>query len=195
MSTNKDNKSVPINTQTVTVSVEDIKKIIKIRRIEEGDFEDLRNLDIELFGWGPRTNYYRSLLDSNLSCVAVSTKTNKIVGECTSRLEMYQDWKGNYKLKGYIMRLGVKKEYRHLGIGYNLLKKIVNTLLYQTTVSYVYLNTQANNTRAVTFYNRFGFAIVEMKKNMYKRTQPEAPDGYELVYYPAEQIGIKLSIN
>lgn len=83
------------------------------------------------------------------------------------------------------MTLGCLASYRRLGIG---TKMVEHVLAYvesknekcqddQKFVS-IFLHVQVNNEDAIEFYKRFGFEIVETRKNYYKRIDP--PDAHVL---------------
>jgi len=72
----------------------------------------------------------------------------------------------------YIMTLGCLAPYRRLGIGTVMLEHILRICEADGTYNNVFLHVQVNNTGAISFYERFGFKIVEEKENYYKKIDP-----------------------
>jgi len=78
----------------------------------------------------------------------------------------------------YIMTLGCLAPYRRLGIGSVMLEHILKICEADGTYDNVFLHVQVNNTSAISFYEKFGFEIVDRKENYYKKIEPA--DAYVL---------------
>ncbi|CAC5421737.1 N-alpha-acetyltransferase 50-like [Mytilus californianus] len=78
----------------------------------------------------------------------------------------------------YIMTLGCLAPYRRLHIGTVMLKHVLKICEEDANFDNVFLHVQVNNEGAIKFYEKFGFEIVEEKKNYYKRIEPA--DAYVL---------------
>ncbi|XP_022326638.1 N-alpha-acetyltransferase 50-like [Crassostrea virginica] len=78
----------------------------------------------------------------------------------------------------YIMTLGCLAPYRRLGIGSSMVEHVLKICEEDNNFDNVFLHVQINNEGAIRFYEKFGFEIVEEKKNYYKRIEPA--DAYVL---------------
>lgn len=99
----------------------------------------------------------------------------------------------------YIMTLGCLFPYRRLGIGTVMLNHILNYVEADGNFDNIFLwaicwfafkstlinllisdfrHVQVNNDSAIEFYKKFGFEVVDLKKNYYKRIEPA--DAYVL---------------
>ena len=79
----------------------------------------------------------------------------------------------------YIMTLGCLASYRRLGIGTLMVEHVLDYVKTKdTNFDNIFLHVQVNNQDAIEFYKKFGFEIVETRKNYYKRIEP--PDAYVL---------------
>lgn len=76
------------------------------------------------------------------------------------------------------MTLGALAAYRRLGIGTLMLEHVLKICRDDGNIDNVFLHVQVNNESAIKFYEKFGFEIVEEKKNYYKRIEPA--DAYVL---------------
>lgn len=78
----------------------------------------------------------------------------------------------------YIMTLGCLAPYRRLNIGTVMLQHVLKICDEDGNFDNVFLHVQVSNEGAIKFYEKFGFEIVEEKKNYYKRIEPA--DAYVL---------------
>lgn len=77
------------------------------------------------------------------------------------------------------MTLGCLSSYRRLGIGSKMVKHVLDYVTnVDTKFDSIFLHVQISNQEAIGFYKRFGFEIIETRKNYYKRIDP--PDAYVL---------------
>lgn len=72
----------------------------------------------------------------------------------------------------YIMTLGCLASYRRLGIGTKMLNHVLNICEKDGTFDNIYLHVQISNESGNWLYRKFGFEIIETKKNYYKRIEP-----------------------
>lgn len=79
----------------------------------------------------------------------------------------------------YIMTLGCLASYRRLGIGTEMVKHVLDYVSSKdSNFDSIFLHVQVNNQDAIEFYQKFGFKILETRKNYYKRIEP--PDAHVL---------------
>ncbi|KAI3354816.1 hypothetical protein L3Q82_004622 [Scortum barcoo] len=100
----------------------------------------------------------------NFSC---SYFNDIAVGAVCCRVDHSQNQK-----RLYIMTLGCLAPYRRLGIGTKMLNHVLNICEKDGTFDNIYLHVQISNESAIHFYQKFGFEIIETKKNYYKRIEP-----------------------
>uniref|UniRef100_A0A8C6WB04 N-alpha-acetyltransferase 50 n=1 Tax=Nannospalax galili TaxID=1026970 RepID=A0A8C6WB04_NANGA len=72
----------------------------------------------------------------------------------------------------YIMTLGCFEPYRRLRIGTKMLNYVLNISEKDGTFDNIYLHVRMSNESAIDFYRKFGFEIIETKKNYYRRIEP-----------------------
>ncbi|XP_012943618.2 N-alpha-acetyltransferase 50, partial [Aplysia californica] len=96
-----------------------------------------------------------------------------VIGAVCCRIDTSENQK-----RLYIMTLGCLAPYRRLGIGTVMLEHVLNICEKEGNIDNVFLHVQVNNDGAIRFYEKFGFKIVEEKKNYYKRIEPA--DAYVL---------------
>ncbi|CDW58744.1 N-alpha-acetyltransferase 50 [Trichuris trichiura] len=74
--------------------------------------------------------------------------------------------------KLYIMTLGCLPSYRCLGLGTMMLEYIFECCRSDESILSIYLHVQVNNFGALEFYKKFGFEVVAIAQNYYKRIEP-----------------------
>ncbi len=112
----------------------------QIYEVEVSSFE-FPYSKLTLLGW--------TILHSDTSVVAV--EDGKVVGYCIAALEK----KGN-TLRGHILSVAVRPEYRGKGIGKRMLMEVEN-ILKKKGAEYVYLEVEENNVAARRLYESLGY--------------------------------------
>ncbi|TNM96313.1 N-alpha-acetyltransferase 50 isoform X1 [Takifugu rubripes] len=144
---------------------------MKGSRIELGDvtphnIKQLKRLNQVIFPVSYNDKFYKDVLE--VGELAKLAYFNDIpVGAVCCRVDHSQNQK-----RLYIMTLGCLAPYRRLGIGTKMLNHVLNICEKDGTFDNIYLHVQINNESAIDFYQRFGFQIIETKKNYYKRIEP-----------------------
>lgn len=96
-----------------------------------------------------------------------------VVGAVCCRLDTSED-----QNRLYIMTLGCLAPYRRQGIGTIMLQHVLDYATSKKIFDAIFLHVQINNDSAIEFYKKFGFEIVQTKKQYYKRIEPA--DAYVL---------------
>ncbi|XP_009458825.1 PREDICTED: N-alpha-acetyltransferase 50 [Nipponia nippon] len=154
-------------------SVSDVKHILicSSSRIELGDvtphnIKQLKRLNQVIFPVSYNDKFYKDVLE--VGELAKLAYFNDIaVGAVCCRVDHSQNQK-----RLYIMTLGCLAPYRRLGIGTKMLNHVLNICEKDGTFDNIYLHVQISNESAIDFYRKFGFEIIETKKNYYKRIEP-----------------------
>jgi len=85
---------------------------------------------------------------------------------------------------GYIMTIGVKSEYRKLGLGKEILKRAIFHL-WKADCKRVRLHVKASNEPAISFYKKFGFVANNLIERYYTNINGESHHAYEMIFeYP-----------
>ncbi|XP_074665343.1 N-alpha-acetyltransferase 50 isoform X1 [Strix aluco] len=143
----------------------------KSSRIELGDvtphnIKQLKRLNQVIFPVSYNDKFYKDVLE--VGELAKLAYFNDIaVGAVCCRVDHSQNQK-----RLYIMTLGCLAPYRRLGIGTKMLNHVLNICEKDGTFDNIYLHVQISNESAIDFYRKFGFEIIETKKNYYKRIEP-----------------------
>uniref|UniRef100_A0A3B3SQM9 N-alpha-acetyltransferase 50 n=1 Tax=Paramormyrops kingsleyae TaxID=1676925 RepID=A0A3B3SQM9_9TELE len=145
--------------------------VIYSSRIELGDvtphnIKQLKRLNQVIFPVSYNDKFYKDVLE--VGELAKLAYFNDIaVGAVCCRVDHSQNQK-----RLYIMTLGCLAPYRRLGIGTKMLNHVLNICEKDGTFDNIYLHVQISNESAIDFYRKFGFEIIETKKNYYKRIEP-----------------------
>ncbi|WAR05542.1 NAA50-like protein [Mya arenaria] len=139
-------------------------------RTELGDItphniKQLKKLNQVVFPVTYNDKFYKDVLEVG--------ELAKLVGAVCCRVDTSENQR-----RLYIMTLGALAPYRRLGIGTVMLDHVLDICTKDGNYDNVFLHVQVNNEGAIKFYEKHGFAIVEEKKNYYKRIEPA--DAYVL---------------
>ena len=128
--------------------------------------KQLKRLNQVIFPVSYNDKFYKDVLE--VGELAKLAYFNDIaVGAVCCRMDHSQNQK-----RLYIMPLGCLAPYRRLGIGTKMLNHVLNICEKDGTFDNIYLHVQISNESAIDFYRKFGFEIIETKKNYYKRIEP-----------------------
>jgi len=146
-------------------------------RTELGDItphniKQLKRLNQVVFPVCYNDKFYKDVLEVG-ELAKLAYYNDIVIGAVCCRIDSAGDQK-----RLYIMTLGCLAPYRRLGIGTVMLEHVLSFCEKEGHIDNVFLHVQVNNDGAISFYEKFGFKIVEEKKNYYKRIEP--PDAYVL---------------
>lgn len=124
----------------------------------EKDLEQIYEIELESFD----NPYPYSLLKAYLYIASglylVAREGDKVLGYIIGVIQ--------FKNRGHIVSIAVKKEYRNRGIGNMLIRELERRFLLAHCV-YSYLEVMTSNISAITFYYSNKYFIVFVKKNYY----------------------------
>ncbi|GAB1602008.1 N-alpha-acetyltransferase 50-like [Argonauta hians] len=146
-------------------------------RIELGDItahniKQLKRLNQYVFPVTYNDKFYKDVLEVG-ELAKLAYFNDIVVGAVCCRVD-----NSATQRRLYIMTLGCLFPYRRLGIGTVMLNHVLKICEEDGNFDNVFLHVQVNNVGAIKFYEKFGFEIVEEKKNYYKRIEPA--DAYVL---------------
>jgi ribosomal protein S18 acetylase RimI-like enzyme len=141
--------------------------VIELGDITVHNVKQLKRLNQAIFPVVYNDKFYKDVLQFG-ELVKLVYFNDIIVGAVCSRDELTPT--GQKRL--YIMTLGCLAPYRRLGIGSAMLNHLLDYCNKDGTYDNIYLHVQVSNKDAIAFYERFGFHIVELKENYYKRIEP-----------------------
>ena len=110
-----------------------------------------------------QVNSVNEMLNDGYSKVLVYIKDDQVVGFITAT---------DLKETCDILHLGVAEEYRHHLIATNLINYLIGELDENCTL--ITLEVASKNIAAINLYEKFGFEIVNVRKNYY----PDGDDAY-----------------
>lgn len=135
---------------------------VAVRRAKPSDLEEICRIEDECFGDDAFPQLYmRSFLEADFFITLVVLLGDKIVGYVVGAIETFRD-----KDAGHIYSIGVKPEYRGMGIGSRLLEAIERELK-EAGAEICYLEVGVNNTAAINLYLKHNYRPLERLKNYY----------------------------
>ncbi len=146
---------------------------VVIREYSMSDFKDVLEIDKEAFNpRNPSFDMYVYLTYG--SDIFVADIGNKIVGYVVT-MDLDQ-------LRGKIVSLAVRKEFRGIGIGEHLMRRAIERLREKGKKE-IALEVRVSNRVAQRLYEKLGFRIVETIPNYYS----DGEDAYYMVLRFSEQ--------
>lgn len=134
--------------------------MVIITDASEEDLQQIYQIEIESFD----NPYPYTLLKAYLyianGLYLVAKEGKKVLGYIIGVIQ--------FKSRGHIVSIAVKKEYRNKGIGNMLIKELERRFLLNNCF-YSYLEVMITNAGAISFYYRNKYFIIFVKKNYYGR--------------------------
>jgi len=152
----------------------DNKLNASLRAVTEANLKDLKKLNLLLFPdiyYSP--NFYKDVLASGFYSRLAYIEEAPVGMVCCS-VEGRDVDEEQFDL--IIMTIGVLAQYRSEGVGSVMMRHILSVAKHDDRIQSIYLHVKVDNELAIQFYERFGFAVKELKKNYYVRMEP--PDAY-----------------
>ena len=137
-----------------------------VRAMRWWDIETVMVLERELFGdeaWS-ETMFWSEL--------AEHTSRDYLVAECDGRLVAYAGLCAYPPNESYVQTIAVASEHQGTGLGTTLLTKLIDESMHRGCRQ-LDLEVRADNDRAITLYERFGFRRIGVRRHYY---QPSGVD-------------------
>ncbi|MBN1786298.1 MAG: ribosomal protein S18-alanine N-acetyltransferase [Candidatus Methanofastidiosa archaeon] len=130
---------------------------MQVRNIRAEDIYEVLKIEYECFKFPYPPNMINFLYANYIETFLVA-ETDTILGYVIGI---------TYNDEGHIISLAVREEYRGLGVGRALMEEVMGIFKDKQYVSSVRLEVRKSNDRAITFYKRLGFDIVELLDEYY----------------------------
>ncbi|OXA63684.1 N-alpha-acetyltransferase 50 [Folsomia candida] len=130
------------------------------------NIKQLKKLNSVVFPVSYNDKFYKDVLQAG-ELARLAYYNDVVVGGVCCRIDLSE---GQRRL--YIMTLGCLAPYRRLGIGRLMLDHVLQYVEKDGSFDSIFLHVQVNNESAISFYQKFGFSIVETKPAYYKRIEP-----------------------
>ena len=140
------------------------------RLFEPDDFDDLYDIEEVCFQQPERftRRYMRRLIGSANSATWIAEEKAKMTGFAI--VEWAEQGNG---VTAYIATIEVLPEFRKLGVGAELLRRLEGSANAERAVA-VWLHVDMENAAAIRLYERLGYANSGRAENFYARNRPAA---------------------
>jgi len=142
------------------------KARVELGEVTVHNIRQLKRLNTVVFPVSYNEKFYKDVLLAG-ELARLAYYNDVVVGGVCCRVDTSE---GQRRL--YIMTLGCLSPYRRLGIGTKMLFHVLKFVEEDANFDSIFLHVQVNNESAISFYQKFGFSIVETKKAYYKRIEP-----------------------
>lgn len=142
------------------------KARVELGEVTVHNIRQLKRLNTVVFPVSYNDKFYKDVLQAG-ELARLAYYNDVVVGGVCCRIDTSE---GQRRL--YIMTLGCLAPYRRLGIGTKMLIHVLNFVEQDGNFDSIFLHVQVNNDSAISFYQKFGFSVVETKPAYYKRIEP-----------------------
>ncbi|HIQ29392.1 MAG TPA: ribosomal-protein-alanine N-acetyltransferase [Candidatus Caldiarchaeum subterraneum] len=114
-------------------------------------------------------SFFHSLLMEYPKAFWVAEHEGKVVGYVMCRIERILSKIDPLRIRkaGHIVSVAMLPEYRRRGIGFELMRRTVDSLREVYNCDEAYLEVRVSNEPAINLYKKLGFAIVSVQKSYY----------------------------
>jgi len=147
-----------------------MKKSFTVKQFDEEDINEVTNIN-----WTCLPEHYTKYFILKLyqrfpKAFFVALVDNKIVGYIMCRIETGLSVIKKFSIarKGHIISIAVRPNYRRIGIGEELLSKILKISLPAYKAEECYLEVRFSNKEALYLYKKFGFEQVKVLGHYYR---------------------------
>jgi len=141
--------------------------------VTQHNVQQLKRLNQALFPVSYNDKFYKDVITAG-ELAKLAYFNDIVVGGVCCRVDVSEQ----HTKRMYIMTLGTLAPYRRFGMGKIMLDHVFTLCAKDPAIVSVFLHVQLNNETALSFYQRFGFQIVETVPSYYKRIEPA--DAYVL---------------
>lgn len=140
----------------------------KIRQFKPADLEQVMHINRTCLPENYSSFFFTDLHEKFPATFIVGEENGEVVGYAMCRIERGIP---SFKIigltkKGHLISIAVLPEYQRRGIGYALMREIMQAmLLYEATECF--LEVRVSNTAAVNLYKKLGFEIARTKRGYY----------------------------
>lgn len=106
--------------------------------------------------------YIQSVLDSKNSVILVAKKDDKIIGDCS-----ISGHAGRFLHRGEL-GIAVAKDYWNMGVGSDLLEKVLDIAKSELNLEVISLEVRTDNRTAIHLYEKFGFVYMGTYEKFFK---------------------------
>jgi len=140
------------------------KPSFTIRLMTEDDISSVLKIERSVFSDPWQEEIFYNEIDIDGSYVIEDTEKQKICGYLC----------GMHILNEYsLQNIAIAKDYQNKGLGKLLLKSILQRNI-ESGYYNCYLEVRKSNCKAITFFKKYGFDIVHIKKEYYQNPQEDA---------------------
>lgn len=140
----------------------------KIRQFKPADLERVMHINRTCLPENYSSFFFTDLHERFPATFVVAEENGKLVGYAMCRIERGIPSSKIIGLtkKGHLISIAVLPEYQRRGVGYALMREIMQAmLLYEATECL--LEVRVSNTAAVNLYKKLGFEIARTKRGYY----------------------------
>ena len=140
----------------------------KIRRFKPPDLEQVMHTNRTCLPENYSSFFFTDLYERFPATFIVGEENNKVVGYAMCRIERGIP---SFKIlgltkKGHLISIAVLPEYQRRGIGYALMREVMQGMfLYEAAECF--LEVRISNTAAINLYKKLGFRIARTKRSYY----------------------------
>jgi ribosomal protein S18 acetylase RimI-like enzyme len=158
----------------------DLAQSIIIQQATEKDLTKVKIFMTGMFPFRYPAKFYRQLVKDSPEKCLMAHWNEKLVGVICFRCEMAAETEGK---RVNILVLGVLPTYQRLGIGSLLLERVKELFLDCR----FYLHVQCSNVKAIQFYEKHSFHLVERVINYYSSMEKDR-DAFLLEFIPTSHL-------
>ncbi len=132
--------------------------MIRFRDMQKKDVEEVAKIEEETFSMPWSQNAFLEMIEAEYAHYMVAEEDNKIIGSCGLR-----DIAG----EGEITNVVIRPEYRNMGIGADMLCKLMKNA-DKIGIQKFTLEVRESNAAAIHVYEKLGFLAEGIRKNFYE---------------------------